>query len=114
MDEKEPGEAKNNNRIHENGVLANKICEKIEDINKQIIFPAKEVDIGIATDLSEIYFAFEKYRDVIDKFLTADIQNREVMEEALVDIESTLKHIESHIKNAHTLFEQMKTYYCWK
>jgi hypothetical protein len=37
-----------------------------------------------------------------------------VMEAALVEIEATLKHIESHAVKAHALFERMKTYYCWK
>lgn len=114
MNEEESNKAKEDNQIHENVILANKISEKIEDINKQIIFPGKGIEAGLGTDLSEIYFALEKYRDSIDKFLATDIQNREKMEEALVDIESTLKNIESHIKVAHGMFERMKTYYCWK
>jgi hypothetical protein len=114
MSEFESGEVEEDNRINSNVVLANTICKKIKDINRQIIFPGKGVDAGIAADLSEIYVALEKYRELIDKFLAADISNREVMEESLVNVESTLKHVESHIKNAHILFEQMKTYYCWK
>lgn len=95
-------------------MIINNISAKISEINKQVIFPGKELDTAIANDLAEIYFTLEKYRNVIDKFLESDIHNRDAMEESLVDIETTLKHIESHIKNAHSLFEQMKTYYCWK
>jgi len=102
------------NRNNQNDLLTNTLTEKIEAVNRQIIFPGQEVDTAIAKDLALVYSALEKYRDAIDKFLTADIKNRESMEESLVDIESTLKHIESHIKDAHRLFEQMKTYYCWK
>lgn len=94
--------------------LANRIGEKIEKINKQIIFPGKEIDIELGKDLAGIYLALEKYRDSIDKLLAFDVQNREKMEEALVGTDSALNHIESHIKNAHRLFEVTKTYYCWK
>ena len=94
--------------------LANRISEKITQINKQIIYPDKEVEPGLGKDLAEIYLDLKKYRESIDKFVATDIQKREAMEESLIDVETMLKQIESHTKSAHGLFEQMKTYYCWK
>ena len=94
--------------------LDNRISEKITKINKQIIFPGKEIEPELGKDLAEIYLDLKKYRNAIDKFLAADIQDREAMEESLIDIEMMLKHIELRTGNAHRLFERTKTYYCWK
>ena len=91
-----------------------RISEKITQINKQIIFPGKEIEPDLGKDLAGIYLDLEKYRDSIDKFVATNIQGREAMEESLIDIETMLKHIELHTGNAHRLFERAKTYYCWK
>ncbi|GEM_PF-3593088 len=82
-----------NERVTSNVKLAKDIREKIARLGMQR-YPA-----SVGVDLADVYFAVEKYKEFVDRFLTVDINDKKGMADALGETETELEHISFHIRS---------------